>query len=221
MYLLNVGKSDIFCYFYLFAYVLWKTKVPTFIYQSEPKGCEHRKTLFLVPAQNSIFSSCPFRWPLVIPYLATRTSQTSGFLNHAGLFNLPDLGPDFSYFSNFWGFRIFRTFQTSRTSQNFRNYWSSWKNWIERGIEWLHTYSFYLVFLERKISFVEALAIMPCPFTSPKMFCTDPNVLSHSKNLIAFSAPSKTFVPAQKPILQNANHLLVWHKMFVAGTICK
>ena len=33
--------------------------------------------------------------------------------------------------------------------------------------------------------------------------------------------PSKTFVPAQKPILLNANHLFVWHKMFVTATICK
>lgn len=32
-------------------YFLWKTKVPTFIYQSEPIGCEHQK--------NSIFSLCP------------------------------------------------------------------------------------------------------------------------------------------------------------------
>ena len=39
---------------------------------------------------------------------------------------------------------------------------------------------------------------MPCPFTGPKMFCAGPNVLSHSKNLVAFSASSKTFVPAQK-----------------------
>ena len=35
------------------------------------------------------------------------------------------------------------------------------------------------------------------------------------------SASSETFVPAQKPILLNANHLFVWHKMFVTGTICK
>jgi hypothetical protein len=32
--------------------------------------------------------------------------------------------------------------------------------------------------------------------------------------LTAFSASSKTFVPAQKPILLNANHLFVWHKKF-------
>ena len=58
---------------------------------------------------------------------------------------------------------------------------------------------------------------MPCPFRGPKIFCTGPNVLSHSKNLIAFSAFSKTFRPAQKPILLNANRLLVWHKMFMTG----
>ena len=62
---------------------------------------------------------------------------------------------------------------------------------------------------------------MPCPFTGPKMFCAGPNFLSQPKNLTAFSASSKTFVPAQKPILLNANHLFVWHKMFVTATICK
>ena len=59
------------------------------------------------------------------------------------------------------------------------------------------------------------------PFTSPKMFCAGPNFLSQHKNLTAFSASSKTFVPAQKPILLNANHLFVWHKIFVTATICK
>ena len=63
--------------------------------------------------------------------------------------------------------------------------------------------------------------LMPCPFTGPKMFCAGPNFLSQPKNLTAFSASSKTFVPAQKPILLNANHLFVWHKMLVIGTICK
>ena len=62
---------------------------------------------------------------------------------------------------------------------------------------------------------------MPCPFTGSKMFFSGLNVLSHSKNLIAFSASSKTFEPVQKTILLNANHLLVWHKMFVTDTICK
>ena len=62
---------------------------------------------------------------------------------------------------------------------------------------------------------------MPCPSTGPKMFCGGLNFLSQSKNLIAFSASSKTFVPAQKPISLNSNHLLFWHKMFVTGTICK
>ena len=49
-------------------------------------------------------------------------------------------------------------------------------------------------------------------------FCASPNILSQSKNLIEFSASSKTFVPPQKPILLYSN-LLVWHKMFVTGTI--
>ena len=62
---------------------------------------------------------------------------------------------------------------------------------------------------------------MPCPFTGHKMFCAGRNILCQPKNLTAFSASSKTFVPPQKPILLNANHLLVWHKMFVTGTICK
>ena len=55
---------------------------------------------------------------------------------------------------------------------------------------------------------------MPCPFTGPKMFCASPKFLSQPKNLTAFSASSKSFVPAQKPILLNANHLFVWHKKF-------
>ena len=65
------------------------------------------------------------------------------------------------------------------------------------------------------------LSLMPCPFTGPKMFCASPIFLSQPKNLTAFNASSKTFVPAQKPILLNANHLFVWHKMFVTATICK
>ena len=62
--------------------------------------------------------------------------------------------------------------------------------------------------------------LMPCPFTGPKMFCVDPNLLSQPQNLTVFSASSKTFVPAQKPILLNANHLFVWYKIFVTATIC-
>ena len=63
--------------------------------------------------------------------------------------------------------------------------------------------------------------LMPCHFTGHKMFCAGPNFLSQPKNLTAFSASTKPFVPAQKPILLNANHLFVWHKMFVTATICK
>ena len=65
------------------------------------------------------------------------------------------------------------------------------------------------------------MKLMPCPFTGPKMFCAGPNVLSQPKNLTAFSASSKTFVPVQKTILLNANHLFVWHKMFVTSSVCK
>ena len=60
--------------------------------------------------------------------------------------------------------------------------------------------------------------LMPCPFTGPKMFCAGPNFLSQPKNLTAYSASSKTFVPAQKPILLNASYLFVWHKMFGTAT---
>ena len=56
--------------------------------------------------------------------------------------------------------------------------------------------------------------LMPCTFTGPKMFCAGPNFLSQPKNLTAFSVSSKTFVPGQKTIIVNANHLFFWHKMF-------
>ena len=62
--------------------------------------------------------------------------------------------------------------------------------------------------------------------TNALLFYRFQNVLCWSKffepakNLTAFSASSKTFVPAQKPILLNANHLFVRHKMFVTGTKC-
>ena len=63
---------------------------------------------------------------------------------------------------------------------------------------------------------------MPCPFTGPKMFCAGPNFLIQPKNLTAFSASSKPFVPAQKPtecklsfcLAQYVNKVLVWHKKF-------
>ena len=61
---------------------------------------------------------------------------------------------------------------------------------------------------------------MPCPFTGLKMFCAGPKFLSQPKNLTTFSASSKTFVLAQKPILLNANHLFVWYKILVTAKIC-
>ena len=62
---------------------------------------------------------------------------------------------------------------------------------------------------------------MPCPFAGPKMLCAGLNILCQPKNLTSFSASSKTFVLAQKPILLNATHLFVWHKMFATATIYK
>ena len=59
---------------------------------------------------------------------------------------------------------------------------------------------------------------MPCTFTGPKMVCAGPNILNQPKNLTAFSASSKTFVLALKSILLNANHLFVWHKIFMPAT---
>ena len=63
--------------------------------------------------------------------------------------------------------------------------------------------------------------VMLCPFTGPKTFCAGPNFLSQPQNLTALIASSKTFVPALKPIVLNANYLFVWHKMFVTATKCK
>ena len=57
-------------------------------------------------------------------------------------------------------------------------------------------------------------------------FYRSQNVLCQSKNVIAFSASSKTFVPAQKPNSLNRNHFgtrmpcpSTGHKMFCASPI--
>ena len=74
--------------------------------------------------------------------------------------------------------------------------------------------------LRRRSMFVITYLVMPCPFTLYR----SQNVLCQSKYFepaSKFSAPSKPFVLAQKPILQNANHLFVWHKKFATTTICK
>ena len=46
------------------------------------------------------------------------------------------------------------------------------------------------------------------------MFCAGPNFLIQPQHLNAFSASSKNFALAQKPILMNANHRSFWHKKF-------
>ena len=55
--------------------------------------------------------------------------------------------------------------------------------------------------------------------TNALSFYWSQNLLCQSKffepfqELDCFGASSKTFVPAQKPILLHTNHLFVWHKM--------
>ena len=51
------------------------------------------------------------------------------------------------------------------------------------------------------------------------MFCVGQNFLSQPKNLTAFSASSKTFVPAQKAISLNANHHTGWCECPFFGVI--
>ena len=94
--------------------------------------------------------------------------------------------------------------------------WIFWKKYFKRlFVKMCQFLSALLMIL------VGLVILLPCPYSSPKMFCASPNFMSQPKTLTAFSASSKTFVPAQKPILLNANHLFVWHKMFVTATICK
>ena len=49
-----------------------------------------------------------------------------------------------------------------------------------------------------KLVFVEAL--MPCPFTGPKMFWAGPNFLCQTKNLFTYCGSRKHFVPDKKMI---------------------
>ena len=61
---------------------------------------------------------------------------------------------------------------------------------------------------------------MPVLLQVPKCF-VPVQIFEPAQNLTEFSVSSKTFVPAQNPILLNANHLFVWHKMLVTATIFK
>ena len=53
-----------------------------------------------------------------------------------------------------------------------------------------------------------------------KIFGPAQNILGPVKGQ-GISAFLKTFVPAQRTILLNANHIFVWHKMFVTATVRK
>jgi hypothetical protein len=92
---------------------------------------------------------------------------------------------------------------------------------IKQNSNWNFLCTLKIILVYSKVRFHYINWLLPCPFTGQKTFYAGPNFLSQPKNLTTFSASSKTFLPAQKPILLNANHLFVWHKMFVTGTICK
>ena len=61
---------------------------------------------------------------------------------------------------------------------------------------------------EKKCHFCLVLLQVPKCFVPVQIFWASPKIWLH-------------LVPAQKPILLNANHLFVWHKMFVTCTICE
>ena len=75
-------------------------------------------------------------------------------------------------------------------------------------------WTLFVLFFQQMIKMELNFEVYALPFYRSQ------NVFFQSKNWAAFSASSKT-VPARKPILLNANHPFVWHKMFVTATICK
>ena len=78
---------------------------------------------------------------------------------------------------------------------------------------WQFTTGFVLKYIDK---YVHCTVKTKCNALS---FCRSQNILfclSQTKNLIAFSAAHKKFVPAQK---LNGNHLLIWHKKIGTGTI--
>ena len=66
-----------------------------------------------------------------------------------------------------------------------------------------------LLVFSKSSFYPKSKTLLTCPFTGPKMFCARTKFLSQPKNLTEFSASPKTFVPAQKTILLNANHIFV------------
>ena len=83
--------------------------------------------------------------------------------------------------------------------------------------DWIHLIHFdQFQYFKKSFKMTNSLS-----FYGSQNVCAGPNFLSQLKNLTAFSASSKTFVQAKKAILLHSNHLLVWHKMVVTGTICR
>ena len=85
----------------------------------------------------------------------------------------------------------------------------SWKNVDLSDISFVHDFNF-----QNNFSF------MPCPSTSPKIFCAGPNFLSQSKNLIVFSGLFKNFCAGTdtkfiewKSSFGVAQNVWDWHKM--------
>ena len=57
-----------------------------------------------------------------------------------------------------------------------------------------------IVLMENKTLTIEKERLMPCPFTSPKMFCAGPNLLCQTKNVFTYCGSHKHFVPDKKMI---------------------
>ena len=57
-------------------------------------------------------------------------------------------------------------------------------------------------------------ALMPCPFTGPKLFWAGPNFLCQTKSLFTYCGSHKHFVPDKKMICIQYNCFLFRHKSF-------
>ena len=62
---------------------------------------------------------------------------------------------------------------------------------------------------------------MPCPLTSPKMFCDVPHFLCQTKNVFTYCVGHRNFVPVKKMICIQKNWFLCRHKSFWRGTKCR
>ena len=63
--------------------------------------------------------------------------------------------------------------------------------------------------------------LTPCPFTCPKNVLCLSKFYESAQTFDCIQCLFKNFCARIKTILLNANHLFVWHKMFVTSTISK